>query len=196
MALDNFFRFVSDFKSVSALVGKAALLAPFIDLLLNIGPPWPGKTSVPALTTLTEVFVLIYIFQFYTPLAKRRLEKRLRSFFIVIIACFLAYISLYSFFVYEAATTKQRDVKGFIVREAIQRILGPNRTLERALEGAEWDPLVIWEGWTVYTMRISLLVAWILFFVGIVGCIAVFVTLQQKAGSPRTKAANAAPLSS
>jgi len=187
MALDNFFRFVSDFKSVAALIGKAALLAPFIDLLLNIGPPWPTRTGVPALTSLAEVFVLIYIFQFYTPLSRKRLENRLRKFFILTIVCFIFYISMYSFFVYEATTTKLRDVKGFIVRPEIQKIVGPNRTLDRVLEGAEWDAERVWETWTVHTMRISLLLAWILFFVGIAGCIAIFVTLQKKARPAKTQ---------
>lgn len=184
MALDNFFRFVSDFKSVAALIGKAALLAPFVDLLLNIGPPWPARTAVPALTTLTEVFVLIYIFQFCTPLSKKRLERRLRSFFILLVACFIIYISLYSFFVYEIPLTKSRDVKGFVVRPGIAKILGPDRTIERALEGAEWDAFEIWEGWSVQTMRISLVLSWILFFVGIASSIAIFVVLQQKVSAP------------
>jgi hypothetical protein len=62
--------------------------------------------------------------------------------------------------------------------------------VESLLEGAEWDPFNIWEGWTIYTTRVALLLSWILFFVGIAGCIAVFVTLQQKGAknSTRTRA--------
>src|SRR4030095_7091411 len=101
MALGNFFNFVSDFKSVAALIGKVALVAPFTTLLLNIGPPWPTKTAVPSLTSLCEVFVLIYIFQFYTSLSKKRLGTRLRLFFIQLVVSFMVYISLYSFFVFD-----------------------------------------------------------------------------------------------
>ena len=180
MALKNFFSFVSDFKGVAALIGKIALIAPFATLLLNIGPPWPNRTAVPTLTSLCEVFVLIYIFQFFTPLTKRALGKRLRLFFLLLIASFILYLSLYSFFVFNIPGTNDRDLKGFIVRPEIAEMVGPGRSLEYLLEGAEWEPLNIWESWTIYTTRIALLLSWILFFVGIAGCIAVFVTLQRK----------------
>ncbi len=157
-------------------------------LLLNIGPPWPGKTSMPMLTTLTQVFVLIYVFQFFGPLSRKRLEKRLRAFFFVLMGCFVIYIALYSFFVLETPT-KDRVVKGFIIQDRIKVILGPTYTVEDALEGYVWDSEEIWEGWTVYTMQVSLLLAWILFFVALVGCIGVFVVLQQKAFSARASTA-------
>ena len=180
MALDNFFTFVSDFKSVAALIGKAALLAPFVGLLLNIGQPWPGGTGVPALTALAEVLVLIYIFQFFSPLAKKRLEKRLRIFFIIVAVWFAVYISFYSMFVFEVPLTDSKEVSGFVVKPEIQKLVGPGRDLERLLEGAEWDPFQVWEGWSIKMVRVVLLLSWIFFFVGIAYCIAVFVILQKK----------------
>jgi hypothetical protein len=187
MALSSFFNFVSDFKGVASLLAKAALIAPFASLLLNIGPPWPTRTAVPALTSLCELLVLMYAFQFYTPLAKKRISTRLRAYFLQLILSFAAYISLYSFFVFKAYG--DRDVKGFIVQPAIKAKLEPGLTLEALLEGAEWDPLRIWEAWTVYSMRISLLLMWILFFVSIAGCIATFVVLQRTgtSGGRRTR---------
>src|SRR5262245_64990869 len=119
MALNNFFSFVSYFKSVAALVGKTAIIAPFITLVLNIGPPWPTRTAVPALTSLCEVFVLIYVFQFFTPLSRKRLALRLRLFFVLLVLSFIVYVSLYSFFVFDIPLNKERDVKGFIVQPAI-----------------------------------------------------------------------------
>jgi hypothetical protein len=180
MALKDFYSFVSDFRGVAALIGKAALVAPFATLLLNIGPPWPAKTAVPALTSLCQVFVLIYIFQFATPLAKKRLGTRLRLFFGQLVISFVVYVFLYSFFVFDIRLTHDRDVKGFVIRPAIAKLVGPQHTLESLLEGAGWDPFNIWESWTIYTARLALLFSWILFFVGIAGCIAVFVTLQKK----------------
>jgi hypothetical protein len=180
MALNNFFNFVTDFKSVAGLIGKAAIIAPFMDLLLNIGPPWPARTAVPALCALAEVLVLIYIFQFSTPQSKSRLQKRLKNYFLLLIFCFIGYIILYSIFIYDVPLTKSNDVKGFVINPAVEEIIGPDLTIDKALEGAEWDAFVIWEAWTIHVTRIGLLLAWILFFVGISGCIATFVTLQGK----------------
>jgi hypothetical protein len=191
MALDRFFSFVSDFKGVAALAAKLALIAPFATLVLNIGPPWPTATAVPTLTALSELFVLIYIFQFYSTISTRRLGNRLRLFFLQLIASFVVYVSLYSFFVFDVPLTHERDVKGFIVQPAIAQMVGPGRGLEKLLEGAEWDPFNIWQGWSIYATRVTLLLSWIFFFVGIAGCIAVFVTMQGKGAtlSNRTSAA-------
>lgn len=180
MALENFLSFVSDFKGVAALIAKAALIAPFATLILNIGPPWPAKTAVPALTALCEVFVLIYIFQFFTPLSKKKLGKRLRLYFGLLVISFILYVFLYSFFVFDITLTNERDVKGFVVHPTIAKKIDSGETLENLLEGAEWDPFNIWEGWTIYATRAGLLLSWILFFVGIAGSMAIFVTLQRK----------------
>ena len=179
MALDNFFSFVSDFKGVAALIAKAALIAPFATLILNIGPPWPAKTAVPALTALCEVFVLIYVFQFFTRLSKKKLDTRLRLYFLLLVFSFVIYLFLYSFFVFDAVAN-ERDVKGFILLPAIASQVAKGETTESLLSGAEWDPFVIWEGWTIYATRAGLLLSWILFFVGIAGCMAVFVIAQRK----------------
>ena len=181
MALDNFLSFVADFKGVAALIAKAALIAPFAGLILNIGPPWPTKTAVPTLTALCEVFVLIYIFQFLTPLSKKRLEKRLRLFFLLLVISFVLYVFLYSFYVVDIPLTNERDVIGFIMRPEIANSALPGQTAGDLLQGYEWDPFGVWEGWTINTMRVSLLLSWILFFVGIAGCMAIFVSLQRKA---------------
>jgi len=114
MALDSFFHFVSDFKSVAGLVGKAAILAPFIGILLNIGPPWPSGEAVSTLTVIVEVFVLIYIFQFFRSISKRRLEGRLKLFFILTVLCFIMYISVYSVYVFKIPNDG-RVSKGFIL---------------------------------------------------------------------------------
>jgi hypothetical protein len=180
MALGNFFSFVSDFKNVAALLGKAAILAPFVGLLLNIGPPWPGGTGVPTLTALAEVLVLIYIFQFFTSLAKRRLEKRLRIFFLIVTLWFAVYITFYSLFVFDIPLTKSKDVSGFILKPEIQQLLRPGYDVDRLLEGAEWDASQIWVSWTIKTVRVVLLLSWLLFFVSIACCIAVFVVMQRK----------------
>jgi len=137
-----------------------------------------------ALTTLTQVLVVIYVFQFYESLSQQRLKRYLRLFFLLLVGCFAIYFSLYSLYVFESLpedpSSKTRDVKGFILKPDIQKILLPDRTEDDLLRGSEWDPFVIYEAWTIHTMRLSLLLAWILCFVGISGVIAVFVFLQQR----------------
>ena len=181
----DFFSFVADFKSVVGLIGKAALIAPFATLLLNIGPPWPGKTSVPALTSLCEVLVLMYVFQFHASLSKKRLNARLRQFFLAVVGTFVVYVFLYSFFVIDIPLDSTRDVSGFVVQPRVTQLLtAPGATIDTVLEGMEWDPFRVWEPWTIRVMRVSLLLVWIVFFIGIAGCIAAFAALQRRRTAP------------
>lgn len=92
---------------------------------------------------------------------------------------FVVYLFLYSFFVFDAPNG-ERDVKGFVLLSPMATQVAKGDTPEYLLSGAEWDPFVIWEGWTIYTTRAALLLSWILFFVGIAGCMAVFVATQRK----------------
>jgi hypothetical protein len=129
------------------------------------------------------VFVLIYSFQFYPSLPRAALRRRLRLFFLLLGGTFVLYLVLYSLLVFDVPIEHGRDVRGFIVQPAVVKILGPTYTLENALEGAEWDPFQIWVEWTIHVARIGLMLVWVLWFVGIVGCMAVFVILQRTARS-------------
>src|SRR5262245_50047475 len=159
MALDKFFRYITDFRSVAALAGKASLLVPFVSLLSNVGPPWPSKAGgVIALTTLAQMLVVIYVFQSYASLSQQRLKRYLRLFLLLFIGCFVIYFVLYGLFVFkplpEDPSSKTREVKGFILKPEYKKLLRPGRTKDDLLRGYEWDPFAIYKEWTIHTVRL------------------------------------------
>src|SRR5437764_4808903 len=164
--MKEFAAFLKDFKSVSAILGKAALLAPFLTLVVNIGPPWPEKARVP-ITALFQLFALMYAFEFWHPRGKARLKKTLRWSFAIFGVAFVLYIALFTSFTYPAPSYEHREAKGLIKQPAVAEILTPTYTIDDAVAGSGYDPFLVWEPWTVYLMRIVLLSSWLILFVSI-----------------------------
>ena len=184
-ALEDFWAFAADFRSMTAWVAKGAVAAPFIDIILGFGPPWPSRTGVPVLTCLVEILVLIYAFQFWKVMAKYQQEFRLRTSFVLIVVTFLLYIALFAFFVYEAPEAPYREVKGFLYQPYVHDIMNKDKTYteQKVLIDSGYDPIIIWKPWTVYLMRIVVLITWILFFTALSTSISSFVLLQQHSKS-------------
>ena len=181
---------------MAALLGKVALIAPFAGLLLNIGPPWPSRTAVPALTSLCEVLVLVYAFSFYSPLSKKRIANRLRCISGNWPQLRRLHLALQLFRVRRVQTSEMS--KASSCNRRFRQWSHPGDTLESLLEGAEWDPFKIWEGWTILIREPCLATADVdPVFVGIAGCLATFVVLQRADGNrgrriPRERPAVAA----
>jgi hypothetical protein len=92
----------------------------------------------------------------------------------------VVYIVLKGLFVYNAPDFRHQEAGGFILRPSIERVVeeNPGITWGELLDGAEYDPTRIWVEWTVNTVRISLLIAWLAFFGAISFVLSVFVLLQ------------------
>jgi hypothetical protein len=178
--MKRFWSYIADVESLVGWAGKGALLAPLISLVTDIGPPYPSRISVPVLTCLLLVLLLIYIFHFWEPLSKSQLERRLKVTLILIVPCLILYFLLFNFFVLDAPDESNRVVKGFLLTKQAQSVVGPDYPVEKALQGAQYNPTRIWEPWTVYLMRLMLLIAWTLSFAAISSYLASFVLLQQQ----------------
>jgi hypothetical protein len=90
------------------------------------------------------------------------------------------YLALFAFFTYPAPSNAHREAKGLLLQPRIAAILDETFTLDDAIEGEGYDPLRIWEPWTVHTMRVALLCTWLALFAAITMALANFVILQRK----------------
>jgi hypothetical protein len=181
--MKTFWNYIADVQSLIGWAGKGALLAPLVSLVTDIGPPYPSRVSVPVLTCLILVLLLIYIFNFWQRLSKRKLEYRLKVSLILIVPLIISYFLLFNFFVVDAPDESNRVVKGFVLTKQAQSVVGPDYPATRALQGARYDPTRIWEPWTVYLTRLVLLISWTLSFAVISSYLASFVLLQHKASN-------------
>ena len=178
-ARQGFFKYITDFRNVGALIGKGALAAPIVSLIYNVGPPWPSRIAIPILTSMMEVLILIYVFQFWKPLSKTRKQRRMKLSLIAAVLSFLLYFWLFGSFIFNAPDARHRDVRGLIYTEAAESVIDTTYPEQDALKGAGFDPTRIWKPWTVYLMRFLVLVSWLVFFASISVYLATFVLLKR-----------------
>ena len=171
----RFSAYATDIRTVSGVLSKGLFLSPLVaSLLLSIGPPWPSKSGVAALTSVEEVFVAILVFVAAEHLSDETFRRGLGKCASASAVFLLIYISLFAIFVRDMPDSGHQDVRGFGYSPAAQRTIGPTYTEDDALRGAGYDPTVIWKPWTVYTVRISVVLTWLLFFCSMSGFVAVF----------------------
>lgn len=175
----GFLAYVKDFKSIGGLIGKGALAAPILSLIFNVGPPWPSRITAPILTSLVQLLILAYIFQFWTPLSNKRKGRRMKFSVVALALGFLLYFWLFSSFVLDAPDAGHRDVKGFLYTAAAESVISDTYPEGEALKGAAYDTTRIWEPWTVNLMRLLVLVSWLFFFASVSVYFATFVLMRE-----------------
>jgi hypothetical protein len=149
--------FLSDFRSLFGLTSKGLLLAPFASILIQTGPPWPGSSTTLALTGLTELAVLLTVFE-----TSRRTPsmRAIRIFGAGALAALIVYLALHSYLVFSNYAGVP-DVRGFAVQGDLRAKFGPLFTEEKALSGAGFVPFRVYAPWSIHLARLSLVVDWL-----------------------------------
>jgi len=190
--LGEFWAFAKDFQSLSAWVAKAAVAAPILDLVLNLGPPWPERVSVTTAVVLLQLLVLMCSFTFWRQgrESKTRIKKWLLRCSIAFgVVFFLVYLPLFAFFVVDAPDRWNRSISGWVLQPPIKEFVAAEEK-----EGRVWtakkliayfvdatnDETAVWTATTVYTMRAVLLGIWGACFLLYAIAMSAFVALQYR----------------
>lgn len=182
--LEEFNQVIADFRSISSLAVKGAVAAPFADVVLrqfNIGlaPPWP--TGVLVITSVAELLVLIYIFQYWRTKSKKSFNRRMLAALVVLIIAFSGYVYLFGTLTRAHPKTKQAIVLGFEpANDSLKTAFSEGYTADEALEENEYNPATIWSSRSINITRITLLLAWLLIFAGLSSFIGAFVISQRQ----------------
>lgn len=192
----EFQSFLLDFRSVSSWVAKIAIGSPFLDLLLNIGCPWPSRISVSSLAAIIQAIVLLVVFEYLTS-SKIGFA---RTVFGVCAAAFVAflfiYIASFSSFVKPAGSHWNREVIGFTYLEdrrlsdyIASRSDSPDpETLLSEFKRVE----KIWTEWSITVARVIVLFGWLFMWGALSATIGSFVAIQRKRNSNRSSASKRA----
>jgi hypothetical protein len=180
-ALARVSEFLTDFTSLWSWTGKLLVLAPLVDLLANLAPPWPGRMAVDLLSCLLGLVVLVFCFEFQTQADCS--EPRLRSAMTIAgIACAVAltlFLVLSSAFIAKQVNGPDRIVIGFLYNENVKQRYGnqpyPNTHDLIGNWGTEFE---VWEPWTIHANRVVILIVWFAFWGSACGLIGTFVSLQ------------------
>lgn len=180
-----------DIHSLYALFGKGAMLAPPIgSLILYLGPPWPAHMAVVTVTLIAEILVTLHVFARAQDMDQmQHLNRAAFRALWATGAFFVLFVALFAFFVRDMPDASSRDTTGLRYTDAARRVIHiPDFTETQALNGAGNDPTVIWLPWTVYMMRIALLISWLCAFCSLSAYFAWFTTSQQRRQQQRTLA--------
>ena len=184
--LKEFWSFVRDFKSVESWVAKSAVAAPLIDLVLNIGSPWPTRIGVTTLICVIEICILMYAFEFWRR-SKPKLRKTMRASLIVFFLILPVHLSLFSVFVQDNPDMFHRDVIGFRLDPGIEEWSNAQTTPHspgELLTFFERDPMNIWQPWSVHVARLAVLSTWLAFWFFFGSFVAAFVLLRRQTEVP------------
>jgi len=130
------------------------------------------------------MLVLLVAFELWNASPQRRQRRRFIVFAIVAALAFGGYLWITSNY-----TTPHPAggvvVHGFALDGEVRTLLGPDYTVNDALEGAGYDPMRVWTRTSVTVMRFALLFSWLTMFASVAAMIAVFVMKQGSRQAPR-----------
>ena len=177
--LDEFKKFLGDFKSLSSLTAKGAAAAPLADYFLRLGPPWPAY-AIPAATTVIELVSIVSVFQFFRHRPALKLNRDMIILIIVFCITSFLYLGMTSSYTFRHPKTRDLVVKGFELTPETRRVVGPAYTAEDALKGNRYDPEGVWTDRSITAMRLSLIAIWLIMFVSLSSFLGMFVIVQQR----------------
>ncbi len=182
-SLKPFWRFISDFKSLLAISAKLAAVAPFADLLIQIGPTWPARGVTATLSTMLQLCCLAIVFIFGNPAARRGLRRWLACTLGGLLLTSAVYLFVYNHFVITCpAGTQGMVTRGFVMNNNVKALLGtPNYPNEQSLlEGFGCDPRRVWTSNSVSTMEFVILCLWLAAWSAVACFFGIFALLQER----------------
>jgi len=120
--LDDFKQVVKEFRGLTILVVGGAAALPFAADLASFSPAWPK--GIVVVTALGELVALMLVFQLFRSATKRRVNTLLITSASAVLLVSLVYLFALSLFTYEARTTHERFVKGFVCSFNAKKIYG------------------------------------------------------------------------
>jgi hypothetical protein len=187
----DFLSVLKEFNKLSAATVGAAAVAPFVASLSGISPPSPS--GLVFITGLVELVVLILVFQFLRPRSKAVVNWVLSLSAGMLVLFSAIYLLLFFLFTFETPSPNPRGVRGFICKSEITvaekrecPLISPS-----LISGAGYQVDVLWEPWTILTMRFVLTSVWLLNFINLSIVIGAFVVHQTKPSPLALKARRA-----
>jgi hypothetical protein len=177
--LEEFREVLADFKSLTTVAVKGAVVAPLADFVLQVGAPWPQ--GVPVITSVVELLALICVFHFWFGRSYKQLTRRMQVFLVVLVVSFFGHLYLLDAYTFVSPATSKRYAKGFVVRPDVQRLIpGEFKTPEEVLSNSEYKEEEVWTAGSITAARLTLLAIWLTIFISLSGFIGTFIMAQRR----------------
>jgi hypothetical protein len=167
-----------DFRSISGVSAKAAVVAPLVDKFVRVGPPPVALTTIGA--SLAELLALIYVFHFWFDLDDQRLDRRIKVSLALFTLLFALTVGLTANFTVSPGKGLDRVVEGYELRPDVAVLITPTYGSEEALAEAGYDPTQVWTKGSVAAMQTALPLLWIFAFASFSAVLAGFIVAQRR----------------
>jgi hypothetical protein len=176
--IKEFTQVLGDFRSISSNALKGAVLVPLAGSLAKVGPP--PKTTVALITCVTQLLLLMAIFQFYYSAPVTKLNRHLKIAIVVFFIGLLGSFMLMEFFTVSAGRDENRIIIGFEPRPEIVPLLRDGYSATDSLRDAEFRPDQVWTHHSLALMRVAVPAVWVATCAMLAVCIGLFVIAQRK----------------
>jgi hypothetical protein len=183
--MPGFWAFIRNVRSILSWVVKFAALAPFIVLLVNLGPPWPGRAATALLTSAAAVviFALAYEFLWHRqpPAQPWFVQLALVTGALLLAGSAYMYFERFGRFVVDMPDPAHRVAIGTDMHSDVRSMAesDPSRwTAEELLKHFEGKPEAVWTADSIGQVRTSLLTWWLLAWAAFLFVLSAFVALQ------------------
>jgi hypothetical protein len=180
--LAGFKQLLREFKGISAWMIGGGLVVPFAAERASLSPPWPS--GIVLLTAISELVVLMLVYQFLKSAKRRTINIVLVISAIVLATIGTVYVTMASLYIYEVPTTKERFVKGYLCTPEAATVFAqkcPDLGLTE-LSTANFEAEALWTRSSIAKVRIALVANWVSAFVALAVFMGSFIVYQVQVG--------------
>jgi hypothetical protein len=183
--MPGFWAFIRDVRSILSWVVKFAALAPFVDLLVNLGPPWPDRAATALLTSAAAfvTFALAYEFLWHRRPSTDPwvVQLALVAGVLLLAGSGYMYFERFGRFVVDMPDAAHRVAVGTDMHPDVKAMAESDQsrwTREELLKHFEGRPEAVWTADSLGRVRTSLLFWWLLAWAAFLFVLSAFVSLQ------------------
>jgi hypothetical protein len=177
--LPGFRDLLKEFRRL-ALWGAGGAAVPFAAQLVSLSPPWPK--GIVAITSTVELVTLVLVYQFLRESKQRTINWVLAMTAMALAIAGSAYLIVNSMYTFEAPTTKERFVKGYVCTanaRIVYKAKCPDLDMDD-LAGAGYEAGRLWTEGSITTVRFALDALWLGAFIALSALLGAFVVYQSQ----------------
>jgi hypothetical protein len=177
--LPGFRDLLKEFRRL-ALWGAGGAAVPFAAQLVSLSPPWPK--GIVAITSTVELVTLGFVYQFLRESKQRTINRVLAVTAAALAVAGSAYLIGNSLYTFEAPTTKERFVKGYVCTanaRIVYQAKCPDLDIDD-LAGAGYEAERLWTEGSITTVRFALDALWLGAFIALSALLGAFVVYQSQ----------------
>lgn len=175
--LSDFRNYFTSFLGVAA-AGVASSAFVLAASLIGISPPWPK--GILQITAITQLIVLVFVYQKLQGASRRRIEGRMNLALVCLLLTFPCYMALHSLLIYNMPNGDM-GMRGLVCTVEAKRIFidsCPFLQSEQISTGT-YEAERFWTPLGLLSSRMAILTLWISAFVSLVNLLAAFVVFQR-----------------